>query len=182
MQALTGAIALSPAQMVEASMERSRQVHRQRQLEALLGVVLGARWHASCAEGLLRWHRAVTADASRTAARSLAELRVAHDASMVAGRRALEGRRADAIRRAIAIKGGVGVLLGLGGAWSRWVRFVVASPSMQALTTALSALRRSLAQHASAHHGAGSVPHRCASSWPRGGRWTGTTRTRYGCA
>ena len=118
-------------------MERSRQVHRQRQLEALLGVVLGARWHASCAEGLLRWHRAVTAGASQTAARSLAELRVAHDASMVAGRRALEGRRADAIRRAIAIKGGVGVLLGLGGAWSRWVRFVVASPSMQALTTAL---------------------------------------------
>jgi hypothetical protein len=45
----------------------------------------------------------------------------------------------------------------------------------------LGALRRSLAQHASAHHGAVSIPHRCASSWPRGGRWTGTTRTRYGC-
>jgi hypothetical protein len=45
----------------------------------------------------------------------------------------------------------------------------------------LGALRRSLAQHASAHHGAVSIPHRCASSWPRGGRWTGTTRTRCGC-
>ena len=103
-------------------MERSRQVHRQRQLEALLG----ARWHASCAEGLLRWHRAVTAGAARTAARSLAELRAQHDASMAAGRRALEGRRSDAIGRAIAIEGGVGMLLGLGGAWARWVRYVVA--------------------------------------------------------